>query len=175
MQQLKAKIATLVPLDPPEQADYTADVSRSVPMVKAIQDYAAALIPLETSGKDAAQRLQQLIKGASEDDLTPAALKQLRTLRRRLTTAYERDSEVLDQFIAKAEKLKRRKPSTPSGTSKATSPAKKTSAPPKPTRKAAQKVRRTAKPQKSERSENPPDKAQQQSVRRLPKESDIYI
>ncbi len=148
VRDLKREIKNQIPPEPPKQVDHTADTSPSVALVEALQDYGAKLTVFEADGKADAQRLQHAVQTAEGGDLTPAAMQQLRQVRKRLKAVCERDSKVFDECIAQAEKAKKSKPKPAKGKPKASSPAKKAKAPTKPARKAAAKRGRPRRPER---------------------------
>lgn len=149
VRDLQREIKNRIPPEPPKDADYTADVSPSESLVQAIQDYAAPLTQLETSGKDAAQRIQQAGRAASAEDLTPAAMKQMRQILKRLKAVCERDSKVFHECLVHGEKARKSKAKPAKGKPKASSPAKKAKGSAKPAPKAAAKTAHTAATKKS--------------------------
>jgi hypothetical protein len=170
---LKQEIARLVPPEPPKKTDYTLDTSPSKSLVEAVQDYSAKLTAFETGGKSDAQRLQQVVKKASREDLTRETLKQFRELKKRLQQAYEHDLAVLDDCITRATAGRDSEPSSPEGKPKPAKPMKAaaTSAKPVPTK--AGKTRRTAKAKKPRRAKKGTVKPR--SIARLPRLSDIHL
>ncbi len=106
-QEIAAKVA---PEQPLPSADYLLDTSPSVSVVEALQDYGAKLTAFETDGNTDAQRLRQVVQAANSEDLTPAALQQLRQIKKRLKATYEHNVKLVDECIAKAQKANKSKP-----------------------------------------------------------------
>jgi DNA-binding protein H-NS len=90
-------------------ANYTVDVSPSVAVVTGIQDYSANITHFETDSRNFVDRLRACVAAATAEELTPAALQQLRQVRQRRKAACEHDIKALDDCIAKAQKANRAK------------------------------------------------------------------
>ena len=137
VRDLKREIARRAPPKLPKQADHTVDTSPSVSLVGALQDYTAKLAAFEADGKADAERLQHAVQEAGGEALTPAALQQMRQIRKRLNAVFARDTKVFDACIAKAEKAKKSTPKPAKDKPRVRRPVKKAQGAVKPAPKAA--------------------------------------
>lgn len=111
------------PASHPASANYLADVSPSVPVVTGIQDYAANVAHFESEARSYVDRLRASVAAAAPEDLTPAALQQLRQLRQRRKAAYEYDLKAIEDCIAKAQKATKSKGKATTAKTRRASPA----------------------------------------------------